>query len=171
MAEEIITDGVVEDANETQKYLDTIADLKKNSVSRQEYDKIRNENKTLLEAIVNGRTADDAAADSTTPTPTTQDLRNKIFGKEAEDLSDIEFVSGLLDLRDKLLEEEGIDYMAPTGGQIAADYNDLQTSQKAYNALRHCLEVADGDNDIFIQEITRITNDVMPIRKPNTKRR
>lgn len=168
MAEE--TTPVVEDVNETQKYLDTINELRKNSVSREEYDKIRNENKTLLEAIVNGRT-EDAAADTETPTITTQELRNKLFGKNAEDLSDIDFISGLVELRNRLLEEEGVDYGAPTGSQLSADFNDTHSSQKVADALTHCLEVAEGDNDIFIQEMTRITSEVGAINKKPNKRR
>lgn len=161
---------IVEEVNETQKYLDTIADLRKNSVSREEYDKIRNENKTLLEAIVNGRT-ETAAAESDTPTITTQDLRTKLFGKEPENLSDIDFIGGLVELRNRLLKEEGIDYGAPTGSQLSADYNDTHSSQKVADGLAHCLEVADGDNDIFIQEMTRIMSDVGVMNKKPNKRR
>lgn len=169
MADTNDTQVLETEPNDTQKYLDTINDLKKNSVSRAEYDKIRNENKTLLEAIVNGRT-EDAAADTDTPTITTQELRNKLFGKAAEDLSDIEFIGGLVELRNRLLEEEGIDYGAPTGSQLSADFNDTHSSQKVADAFAHCLEVADGDNDIFTQEITRITSDIGAINKKFKRR-
>jgi hypothetical protein len=166
MADETLTNENTEE-NDIQKYLDTINELKQNTISREEYDKIRNENKTLLEAIVNGKT-EDAAASGSSPTPTTDELRNKIFGKNCEDLSDLEFVKGLCDLRDSLLEETGVDYFAPTGSQYSADFNDAQTAQKVYDGFRHCIEVADGDNEIFIQEMTRITNDI-GIRKPKRR--
>ena len=168
MAEENIIDGVVEDANETQKYLDTIAELKKNSVSREEYDKIRNENKTLLENLVNGRTLD-AAAEEDSPTPTIQELSNKISGEGHEDLLDLDFITSLCNLRDALMERDGVDYAAPTGSQYSADYNDKMSSQKVHDAFRHCIEVADGDNEVFIQEITRITNDIGAMRKPKRR--
>lgn len=167
MAEEF--NPIEESVDDTQKYLDTIAEMRKNSVSREEYDKVRNENKTLLENIANGRYTDDAAA-TEEPKPTSAELREKIFGKDSDTLTDLEFVKGLCDLRDALLEETGTDYFAPTGSQYAADYNDIQTAQKVYDGFRHCVDVADGDNQIFIQEMTRITNDIGAIRKP-TKRR
>ena len=169
MANEIENDISTVEENETQKYIDMINEMKKSSVSREEYDKIRNENKTLLENLVNGRTLD-AAAEEDSPTPTIDELRGKVFGKDCEDLNDLEFITGLCDLRDALLEKEGVDYFAPTGSKYAADYNDQQTAQKTYDAFRHCIDVADGDNQVFIQEITRITNDIGAIRKP-TKRR
>lgn len=166
MADETLNTENTEE-NDIQKYLDTINEMKKNTISREEYDKIRNENKTLLEAIVNGKT-EDAAASGSSPTPTTDELRNKIFGKNCEDLSDLEFITGLCDLRDSLLAETGVDYFAPTGSQYSADFNDAQTAQKVYDGFRHCIEVADGDNEIFIQEMTRITNDI-GIRKPKRR--
>ena len=168
MAEEM-TNEINKEVNDTQKYLDTINELKRNSVSREEYDKVRNENKTLLENLVNGRTLD-AAAEEDSPTPTVEELRNKVFGKNCEDLSDLEFITGLCDLRDALLEEEGVDYFAPTGSKYAADYNDKQIAQNTYDAFRHCIDIADGDNGVFIREIERITNDIGVIKKPNKRR-
>lgn len=167
MAEEM-TNEINNEVNDTQKYLDTINELKRNSVSREEYDKVRNENKTLLENIVNGRTLD-AAAEEETPTPTIQELSNKISGEGHEDLLDLDFITSLCDLRDALMERDGVDYAAPTGSQYSADYNDKLTSQKVHDAFRHCIKVADGDNEVFIQEITRITNDVGAIRKPKRR--
>lgn len=170
MAEEMINETNENDVNDTQKYLDTINELKKNSVSREEYEKLRNENKTLLDNIVNGRTLDAAAEEEAKPTA--QELRDKLFGKDCDQLSDLEYIEGLCDLRDILLEEEGVDYFAPTGSKYSADFNDKQTAQKVYDGYRHCIEVADGDNHIFVQEMSRITNDVGVLRKPNkTKRR
>ena len=153
MADELnpIDTEIVDD---TQKYLDTINELKKNTVSREEYNKLRDENKTLLNTIVNGGSLEqDAAAPQK---PTIQELRDKLYGKNCEDLTDLEYIEATLDLRDALLEETGTDYFAPTGSQYTADFNDQKAAQETYEALRHCVEVADGDNQVFIQEITRL---------------
>lgn len=53
MADEILENQETE-VNEYQKYLDSINELKSNTVSKDKYDKIMEENKTLLESIVNG---------------------------------------------------------------------------------------------------------------------
>ena len=54
MAEEkeISVTGTVED--NTQDYLAAIKELKENSVNRTEYDKLRAENKRLIDAVING---------------------------------------------------------------------------------------------------------------------
>ena len=156
MAEEMNNEEV--EVNETQKYIDTINELKRNSVPRSEYDKIRNENKTLLEAIVNGKTFDTSSTEEEVK-PSIEDLRQKAYGPGCEKLNDLEYVKTVCDLRDALLEETGVDYMAPTGSQYSADFNDKAAANKLYKGFRHCIDVADGDNLIFIQEMNRITND------------
>lgn len=155
--------------DETQKYIDTINNLKATTVSRSEYDKVRDENKKLLEAMVNGRT-DESASTEATSKPTIQELRNKAYGKYADKLTDLEYVTTVLDLRDALLEKEGIDHMIPSGKKYSPDINDQHCAQKAYEGLRHCVDIANGDNDVFIREVTRITNDSGLPRFKNKRR-
>ena len=169
MTEEIMNSEV--EVDETAKYIDTINQLKATSVSRQDYDKVRDENKKLLEALVNGKN-DESASTEAPAKPSIQELRNKAYGKNCEDLTDLEYVSTVLDLRDALLEEEGVDHMIPAGKKYSPDLNDQHCAQKAYEALRHCVEVADGDNEVFIQELTHITVDNGPKHiNINNKRR
>lgn len=167
MAEEMTT--TIESVDETQKYIDTINSLKANSVSRTEYDKVRDENKKLLEAIVQGNAYESASTDAPAK-PTIQELRNKAYGKDAENLTDLEYVETVLELRDRLLEEEGVDHFIPSGKKFSPDYNDQFCAQKAYEGLKHCVEVANGDNDVFIQEVTRICVDT-GLPRNNTKRK
>ena len=168
MAEDVMNSEV--EVDETQKYIDTINQLKATSVPRNDFDKIRDENKKLLEALVNGKTEESASAEAPAK-PSIQELRNKAYGKGSENLSDLEYVTTVLDLRDALLEEEGVDHMIPAGKKYSPDLNDQHCAQKAYEALRHCVDVADGDNEVFIQEITRITVDNGPKHNINNKRR
>ena len=51
--EETSVTGTVED--NTQDYLAAIKELKEKSVDRSEYDKLRAENKKLIDAVVNGQ--------------------------------------------------------------------------------------------------------------------
>lgn len=164
MAEGTMTNEEIE--VDVQKYIDTINDLKNNTVSKEEYQKLKDENKTLFDSIMNGN----ASSSPEKPKPTAQELRNKLYGQDCEKLSDVEYVEAVCDLRDILLEEEGIDYMAPTGSQYSADYNDKAAANKVYEGFRHCLEVADGNNEVFHQELSRITNDVGVIKNLRNKR-
>ena len=51
--EKVSVSGTVED--NTQDYIEAIQALKQNSVDRSEYDKLRAENKKLIDAVVNAR--------------------------------------------------------------------------------------------------------------------
>lgn len=169
MADETIITNETE-TDDIQKYIDTINEMKKNSVPRSELDKYKDENKKLLESLVNGTAA--IEQERVEAKPTIAELRNKLYGKGCENLTDIEYVSNLVQLREALLEETGTDYAAPTGSHISADYADLQSAEKVHQGLKHCLEVAQGNQEVFFQELTRITaNDPAVSRKPNNIRR
>lgn len=155
MTDEVITNETNVDV---QKYIDAINNLKANTRPAEDYARLEEENRRLLEAMVNG-TTDESASPEAAAKPSIQDLRNKAYGKGAEALSDLEYVSTVLDLRDALLEAEGVDHMIPQGKKYSPDLNDIHCAQKAYEALRHCVNVADGNNEVFIQEISRITVD------------
>ena len=165
MAEEILEQ--TEDGVDVQKYIDKINEIKNNTVSKAEYEKLKAENNTLFEAAMKGP----ALGTSTeVPKPTAQELINKLYGTDCSKLSDLEYVEGVCDLRDVLLETHGIDYMVPTGTQYQADYNDKASANKVYEGFRHCIEIADGDNAIFLQELGRITNDTAIINKLRNRR-
>jgi len=143
---------IKEETVDVQKYLDTINDLRSTTVSKNEFQKLKDENSMLLKSIMTGNTSTATAVEK----PSAQELRNKLYGPDCEKLSDLEYVTLTCDLRDILLEEEGIDYLAPTGTQYTADANDFATANKLYNGFRYCIERADGDDRRFINELDMI---------------
>ena len=153
----------VEETVDVQKYLDEIQKLKENSGPRTDLDKLKDENKALLEALLNGK--EPAKEEEKTEGPTIQELRNKLYGKGAEDLTDLEYIEETLLLRQKLIDEEGIDPFVPMGRKYSPDANDIYCAQKLAEGFQHCVDVAQGDNTVFLNEITRITKDTaMPVK-------
>ena len=73
----------VEEMNNEQ-YIAAIEELKASTVSRDAYNKLRNENKQLLDALVSGKEMPQAAE---APKPTVNELRKKLFGDGCENLS------------------------------------------------------------------------------------
>lgn len=167
MANETNTVDTQDTTNEYQVYIDQINELKSNSVPRTEFDKIKEENRTLLSNLVNG----------TYPTATEQtpaeekesldDLRNRIFNDPKNDL---EYVAGVLEIRDRVMAEGGKDPFVNDNGRYQATEEDWRAGERLAEGLKHCVEVANGSNDVFIQEITRITRDT-PITPNKSKRR
>lgn len=163
MAEEVINGGTpTEQTNENQKYLDAIAELKKNSVSRAEYDKIRDENTMLLNSIVSGKTTETASAEEANK-PTIEEMRKKIF--KTEGLSNLEYWQNVLDLRDALIERGDKDPFLPYGQKIAPNEEDISKAENVSKVVRECIEYADGDSQLFTNELQRRTNEVMPARR------
>lgn len=163
MAEEIINGGnPTEETNENQKYLDAIAELKKNSVSRAEYDKIRDENTMLLNSIVSGKTTETASAEEANK-PTIEEMRGKIFNSDS--LSNLDYWQNVLDLRDALIERGDNDPFLPYGQKIAPSEEDVNKANEVATVVRECIEYAEGDTQLFTNELQRRTIEAMPVRR------
>lgn len=169
MTEEITNPNVGVNNNEfdtTQNYIDAIAEMKRNSVSRSEYEKVREENKTLLQSIINGETI---AQPQVAKEPVDIDaLRKDLFGK---DHNNLQFVQKALELRSAIIEQGGADPFLPKGHNITLSPADYETANKVAEAFEHCIEYADGDSEIFTNELMRITQDSFRPNFKNIKRR
>lgn len=163
MQEEIIETTQEEDSS-VQKYIDTITELKRTSVSRAEYDKVCDENRKLLTSIVNGTAMENSSTESPA-TPTIDELRNQAYGKDCDVLTDLEYVKTVLNLRDAVMEATGHDPFIPDGKKYTATLEDQVAAQRTYDGLAHCVDIADGDNSVFLREFARITNDTQILRR------
>lgn len=163
MAEEIINGGnPTEQTNENQKYLDAIAELKKNSVSRAEYDKIRDENTMLLNSIVSGKSLETTSAEEANK-PTIEELRKKYFNLEGH--PNLDCVQTILDVRDATIERGDKDPFLAFGQKIAPNEEDINKANNVAKVLHECIEYANGDDQLFTNELQRRIIDVMPARR------
>lgn len=137
--------------NENQQYIDAIRDLKANSVSKERYNKLIEENKNLLNSLVNGESV--ATATPAQPElPPIQDLVNEM---RTQQLSDIEFVEKALEFRDRVLAETGEDCFVSKGHNITPTQESYIAAQRTADIYRECLEYANGDNKVFMNELMR----------------
>ena len=141
--------GTVED--NTQDYIDAIKDLKQNSVNREDYEKLKAENKQLINSLVNGQVVD---ADAPKHRPV-DDIRNELFNNEHNNL---EYVKLSLELREALMAEGKPDPFLPMGSQIAPTPDDEAKAEKVAQVYQECIDYADGDSKLFTQELMRHTN-------------
>lgn len=136
-----------------QNYIQTIQDLKKNTVSRDEYEKLLKENKNLLNTLVNGQEVetkkDEAPVDL-------GKLREKIFSQEA---SNLEYWQNALKLREELIKRGERDPFLPYGENIAPSYEDTQAAERVADVVQQCIDYAEGDSLLFTQELQRRTDD------------
>ena len=159
---EVSVTGTVED--NTQDYLAAIKELKENSVNRSEYEKLRAENKKLIDAVVNGQPGQEEQVVVKHSKEQIDDLRNDLFNSPRE-LNNLEFITKTMELREALMENGEPDPFLPVGKQISPTRDDLEGAEKVAQVYRECIEYADGDSEVFTNELMRRTRDVKLPRK------
>ena len=159
---EISVTGTVED--NTQDYINAIKDLKQNSVDRSEYEKLRAENKKLIDAVVNAQPAQEEQVVVKHSREQIDDLRNDLFNSPRE-LNNLEFITKAMELREALMENGEPDPFLPVGKQISPTRDDLEGAEKVAQVYKECIEYADGDSEVFTNELMRRTRDVKLPRK------
>ena len=144
--------GTVEDM--TPDYLAAIKELKQNSVDRAEYDKLRAENKKLLDSIVNGQSVE---IESVPEKKSIEELREAYL---KEDQTNLEYITNTLNLRKALIEEGKPDPFLPIGNQILPTDEDVAAANKVATVLQECVDYAEGDSSVFTNELQRRLVDV-----------
>ena len=160
--EKVSVTGTVED--NTQDYLAAIKELKENSVNRSEYEKLRAENKKLIDTVVNGLPGQEEQVLVKHTKEQIDDLRNDLFNSPRE-LNNLEFITKTMELREALMENGEPDPFLPVGKQISPTRDDIEGAEKVAQVYKECIEYAEGDSEVFTNELMRRTRDVKLPRK------
>lgn len=156
MAEEIKNDTTME-----TDYVAAIEEMKRNTVSREQFDKMKQENKRLLDALTSGQTIEQKA--EVPAKKTVAELANALMNGSSNNLN---YCKTALELRERMMEEGMDDPFVPRGQKISPTREDYELAQKVADGIQSCIEYADGDSDIFTQELQRITKDTaLPRRR------
>ena len=148
-----------ENENEmTGDYLEAIKNLKETTVDRSKYDALKAENKKLLDAVVNGQ---EINVQQESKTRDAQTIREELFNHEHNNL---EYVTLALELRNTLIAEGKPDPFLPYGRQISPTREDEEIAEKVAQVYQECVDFAEGDSELFTNELMRRTKDVK-IRK------
>ena len=172
MADELLneTSGVVDNTD----YIEALNTLKQNSVERSKYDQLRAENKKLLDSIVNGRDVEVPGVQVEKPTAeelrtsSADELRNKLFTKDNH-MSNLEYVETALALRNTLIENGEEDPFVPQGKKTICTQEDRDAAQRVADVFQQCIDVAEGNSEVFTMELMRRTRDVQITPKRNKR--
>ena len=154
--------AVVED--NTNDYIAQIKNLKENSVSKDDYDKLRADNKRLIDALANGTNIESKVEPKISAVENINNLRSKLFGK-GNNLSNLEYCDTALQLREALIENGARDPFLPFGHNVVITESDNESANRVATVLKECIDYADGDSDIFTNELQRRTVDVVIPKK------
>ena len=146
---------------DTNNYIEALKEMKANSVNKAAYDKLKEENKQLLDALINGG----QVTQELQKEPVDIDsLRKKLFSVETE-LSNLDYMKTALELREALLDQGSPDPFLPYGQNIAPTDEDIRTADRVAEAIKSCIDYADGDSEIFTNELQRIMVDTSPVKR------
>ena len=138
----------------TANYIEAIKEMKANSVSKEAYVKLQQENKQLLNSLVNGQSIEVEKEE-----PVDIDgLRQKLFSAKKHDMTNLEYVSNALKLREALMEKGEMDPFVPSGKKIHPTDDDFKKADKVATVLQECVDYADGDAMVFTDELKRRIN-------------
>lgn len=142
-----------ETETEDVDYVAAIQELRDKSVPKEQYAKLKEENAKLLKSLINGETIE---ATETASSPDIAQLRKDLFSGEGE-LTNLEYVSKALELRDALIEKGERDPFLPFGHNIAPTPQDIEAANRVAKVMKECVEAADGDSDLFTSLLQRET--------------
>lgn len=134
-----------------------INELKQNSVSKEQYQKVVEEKNKYLKALIDGN----QVAEAQPKEPVNIDeLRKSLFGEE---LNNLDYAKKALELRDAIIEKEGKDIFVGRGSKLTPTTEDYECAQHVADVFQQCIDVAEGDSEIFTRELMRLTDDVAPM--------
>lgn len=156
--ENLINESEQQIVDNSVDYISALNEMKKNSVPRAEYEKLREDNKRMLNAFVSGQ---EVQQEPSAPKLSVNELRKKLFNKDSQ-LTNLEYVKTALELRTSLIESGERDPFLPYGEKINVSAEHYDQAENVANILQECVEFADGDSGIFTAELQRRTKEVMP---------
>ena len=155
MTEEInnAVSGTESQIDTNQDYISALKEMKKNTVSKEAYDKLRADNKKLLDTIVSGQSLEQTEVKEEVDVDA---LRKELFGKSRKDLSNLEYVDKTLQLRKALMEKGEQDpFVMKAGRTSSPEAEDFKKAERVASVLQECVDIADGNADVFNNEFQR----------------
>ncbi len=144
--------------NNEKDYIEAINELKANTVSKDQYNKLKAENKQLLDTLVKGGQIENKVAEK----PDIEKLRQDLFGNQ--NLTNLEYCEKALQLRDALIEQGEADPFLPSGSHANVSNEDIAAANNVADQLKEIVDYADGDPEVFTMELQRRMVDNVPFR-------
>lgn len=135
------------------EYINQIKDLKEKTVSREEYERIKNDNRELAKALINGTGANIPGITKPEEKPDLDDLRKKLFTKKSK--NDLEYFTNLLALRDGVMADGQPDPFLPINREFRATAQDEADAERIATQIKEAIEYADGDPAVFSNDLRR----------------
>lgn len=152
------------DNNDKSKnpYIEQLAKLKASSVSKEEYDKLKADNKQLLETLFNGASPAPSQDQGDKVDPKAREteiqaLRDELYGGRYEG-TDLDYATKTLRLRKLIMDSGKPDPAVSSGQKTAPEEYDYENCQSVCDQIQECIDYANGDDALFRAEMMRRVN-------------
>lgn len=151
-----------EDAN----YIDAIKKLKETTVSKELYEKSLEREKKLTEALISGNA--ELSKEEHVEKVDLDGIRKKLLSNDPN-MTNLDYVQNALAFRNEMVKQGQKSPFLPykiDSKEMPTAY-EVETEEKVVKILQECVDYAQGDSEIFTQEIQRRMVDS---GLPNTRR-
>lgn len=121
--------------------------------SREEMQKMAEDNKTIIKKLLEGGENPQEETDS-------RDIPTIIKDMRSDSISDVEYAKNALVYRKKCMEQGYGDPFVGKGHDYVPDDRESEKAENLANCLQHCIDYSEGDNQVFLNELSRITVDI-----------
>ena len=156
---------------EDEDLLKKIEEMKETMVPKSKYDRLVERNKKLTDAYLNNQKIEDEEPKEKNSEKIPR-LQKELYGEDRKEMSNLEYMSKTVELRDAIIEEGGRDPFLPTSGPEKDSAAAKESAEKVANGLRKMVEDAQGSPEAFNSLYQARVEDVaIPSRNKNIYRR
>jgi hypothetical protein len=169
MAEEKeVQQQTAQEPENDQDIAQVIDDMRKNTVSKEEYDKVKKQSLELARRLAKGDFDPQKEEPKAKADP--NELRKTL---QRGDVTNLDYCKAALELRKIEMERTGRDIFLPNGHNYAPSQSDADEAQKVADVLQECIDGCEGDSAVFTAMLqSRMRDTVLPRRtQPNFGRR
>lgn len=142
-------------------YIEAIEKLKENSVPKEDYEKLREENKRLLDNFINGNVEKEQQEKKEIDVKA---LEKRLSERDPR-MTTLEGMKLILDLREADMSAGKRDPFISANNH-APTKEDFEKAEQRAQIYKECIDYAEGDPNLFAQELSRRTIDnFKPIRR------
>lgn len=138
-----------------------LKEARENSVSKEEYERLKNENKKLVSEIINGG-GDGSGHSESKEQPDIAKLREELYGPKCSELSNLDYWKKTLELRKAIIDAGDPDPFLPIGAKISPTDDDAKAANNVATVVQECIDEADGNSEVFTALLQSRTNNDSP---------
>lgn len=146
-------EGEAENVTEDKPdYIKAIQDLKENSVPKDKYNELEEENARLLKALIDGDQVNVQQAETEGDiNDKISKLHKKMFVEDYQG-TDLDYCQDALELREAIMERDGeeADIFLPRGHNVLVTDYDRQAAKRVAEKMQYAIDNANGSNKLFI---------------------